>query len=517
MRPIVLAILDGWGYSKQQVGNAIVSAGTPTLDEIAARYPSTLLQASGLAVGMTFGETGNSEVGHMTLGAGRIISQYLTRINKAIETDEFFANKTLLDAARHVQSHQGTLHIAGLLTSGAVHAYLGHLEALIRFARQQKIDFKLHLFTDGRDSGLKEGATLLKKLSDAVGGLAELSTIIGRDFAMDRNNNWDRTEAAYKLIADGTGTAATDPVAALEEYYRQNINDPDIPATVIKPTPMKDGDAIIFFNFREDSMRQLARVFLEPGFDIFLKKVPENLYVAAMTRYLETLPGQPELHVVMPPPEIKNGLIEVLADNGKKHLHIAETEKYAHVTFFFNGLKAKPFPGETDFFIDSYEDLLAKPEMRAKDIADKVITELERNFYDFFVVNFANGDLLAHLGVLEAAERGVKAVDNALAALKESVLAKDGILIITADHGNAESMVYKSTGERETRHNDNPVPFHLVAKEYEKDQASSDDAWSQGATGLLADVAPTILELMGLPKPLEMTGDSLLGDLTSSS
>ena len=514
MRPLVLTILDGWGYSKEQTGNAIANAGTPVLDDILRNYPSMLLQASGPAVGMTFGESGNSEVGHLTLGAGRIIFQYLTRINKAIDKGDFFKNPALEEALHHVQTNNSTLHIVGLLTSGAVHAHLGHLEALIKFAKDNNLNYKLHLFTDGRDSGLKEAADTLKKLSDQIGGLDHLASLIGRDFAMNRNNNWDKTEAAYNLMVKGQGTTSTDIFKSLQDYYAQDIKDGGIPATAMGAQTMKDGDAVVFFNFREDSMRQITEAFTDETFDKFSRTLPANLYVAAMTRYSSS----PLLHVLFPPPPIDHCLSEVLSTNGKKHLHIAETEKYAHVTFFFNGLRESPFEGETDFFIESLENPIEHPEMRAMDIANKITEELDRGTYDVYIVNIANGDILAHLGNLEAATKGVAAADAALGVIKQAVLAKDGIMIITADHGNVESMVYKNTGEQETKHDDNPIPFHLIAKEYERPRTVEElNTTLSEANGLLADVAPTILELLKIEAPAEMTGTRLLSVLTETA
>ena len=487
-----------------------MSAQTPTLDEITRNYPSALLQASGRAVGMTFGESGNSEVGHLTLGAGRVIFQYLNRINKNIDSGEFFENTILNEAAAHVLRNQSTLHIAGLITSGAVHAHINHLLALVHFAHEKNLPYKVHLFTDGRDSGLKEAEQLLKKLYTELGDLSHLATFVGRDFAMDRNNNWDKTEAAYRLIAEGTGVKVEDPIKALENYYVQNLTDGAIPPTVVNPSPMNSGDAIVFFNFREDSMRQILRVFVEDGFDLFLKKVPDNLYVATMTKYLES----PNIHVMFPPPPVPNCLSEVLSDNGKKHFHIAETEKYAHVTSFFNGLQNEPFPGETDYFVESLEDPINNPQMRAMQIVQKVAEHLDQDEYDLYVLNLANGDMLAHLGNLEAAIKGVEAVDTALAIIKEKILEKNGVMIITADHGNVESMIYKGTGEKETRHDENPVPFHLIAAEYARTRTLEElAAWTQSPSGILADVAPTILELLGIEKPVEMTGESLLSSL----
>ncbi|MEK7217553.1 MAG: 2,3-bisphosphoglycerate-independent phosphoglycerate mutase [Patescibacteria group bacterium] len=512
MRPIVLTILDGWGYSKDTNGNAIANAGTPILDDIFQNYPSMLLQASGPAIGMTYGESGNSEVGHLTLGAGRIIFQYLTRINKAIDTAEFFKNPILEEAARHIQANNTTLHIVGLLTSGAVHAHLNHLIALIKFAKDNNLPYKIHLFTDGRDSGLKEASDTLKKLSDQIGlpgqgGLDHLATVIGRDFAMDRNNNWEKTEIAYNLLVQGKGTASEDMFKTLENYYSQNIHDGDIPATMVSEGRIKGNDAIVFFNFREDSMRQIVQTFTDESFDKFPRVLPTNLYIASMTQYTDL----PLLHVLFPPPLINHCLSEVLSANGKKHLHVAETEKYAHATFFFNGLRNAPYEGEVDFFIESLKNPTEHPEMKAGDIATKIVTELDQDKYDFYVVNIANGDILAHLGNLEATIQGIRAVDTALDLIREKVLEKDGIMLITADHGNAESMIYKNTGAPETKHNDNPVPFHLIAREFQRQRTTEELTKSLSqASGLLADVAPTILELLEIPAPAEMTGTSLL-------
>ena len=509
MKPVVLTILDGWGYSKQKHGNAILNAQTPNIDSIQQNYPSLLLQASGKAAGMTWGESGNSEVGHLTIGAGRIIFQYLSRINKAIDNDSFFSNEVLAKAIGHVHENNSILHLAGLLTSGSVHAYLRHLFALIDMAKRNNvINLKIHLFTDGKDSGLKEAPALIKKVEDYLSqvGVGKISTIIGRDFAMDRGKNWDLTKTAYELLTAGVGEKSPDIYAKLEEYYSQGLNDSKIPPTVIDDAGIiLENDALIFFNFREDSMRQLAEAFVNKDFNIFQKKELNNLYIASLTRYIES----PNLHVAFPIPEIKNGLAEVLSNNNKKQYHVAETEKYAHVTYFFNCLKNVPLDGETDFLSESLKNPLENPEMKADDITEKVLSELDR--YDFFVINFANADTLSHFGNLEVAVKGIEAIDKAMGKIKSAVLERSGVMIITADHGNAESLTYKSSGESETKHNDNPVPFYLVGKEFERRRSDNDiESTMKQASGLLADVAPTILELMGIEKPVEMTGDSLL-------
>lgn len=521
MKPIVLTILDGWGYSKQKLGNAILNAKTPNIDAIQKNYPSLLLQASGKAAGMTWGESGNSEVGHLTIGAGRIIFQYLSRINKAIDNESFFSNEVLIKAVEHVHDNNSTLHLAGLLTSGSVHAYLDHLFALIGLAKKNNVlNLKIHLFTDGKDSGLKEAPELIKKVDIYLSkaNVGKIATVVGRDFAMDRGKNWDLTKAAYELLTAGIG----DPVKSsgddhgarkisniyqkLDEYYSQGYNDSKIPPTVVDNIGViQENDALIFFNFREDSMRQLIESFVNKEFNIFNKKELNNIYVASLTQYIEN----PNLHVVFPISEIKNGLAEVLSKNNKKQFHIAETEKYAHVTYFFNCLKNLPFDGETDSFSESVKDPLEDPKMKADDIAEKVLSELDR--YDFFVINFANGDILSHFGNLEAAVAGVEAVDNAIGKIKSAVLERSGTMIITADHGNAESLIYKLSGESETKHNDNPVPFYLVDKEFERLRSNENmESTMTKSSGLLADIAPTILELMGIEKPEEMTGDSLL-------
>ncbi len=509
MKPIVLTILDGWGYSKQKHGNAILSAKTPNIDSIQQNYPSLLLQASGIAAGMTWGESGNSEVGHLTIGAGRVIFQYLSKINKAIEDDSFFSNEVLSKAISHVHENNSTLHLAGLLTSGSVHAYLTHLFALIDMAKRNNVvNLKIHLFTDGKDSGLKEAPVLIKKVQDYLSqiGIGQISTVIGRDFAMDRGKNWDLTKTAYELLTAGVGKRTADIYRKIEDYYSQGLNDSKTPPTTTDNMGMiEKNDALIFFNFREDSMRQLVEAFVDEGFNIFEKKELNNLYVASLTQYVEN----PNLHVAFPIPEIKNGLAEIISKNSKKQFHIAETEKYAHVTYFFNCLKNMPLNGETDFLSESLKNPLVNPKMKANDIVEKVLSELDR--YDFFVINFANGDALSHFGNLEVAIKGVEAIDDALEKIKSAVLERDGTMIITSDHGNAEAMLYKSSGERETKHNDNPVPFYLIAKKFERLRSDADiESTMKQSSGLLADVAPTILELMGIEKPVEMTGDSLL-------
>jgi len=484
------------------------------LDFIKANYPSLLLQASGKAVGLTWGETGNSEVGHLTLGAGRIIFQYLSRINKAVEAGDFFTNPAFVQAADHAKKNKGKLHIAGLLTSGSVHAYFNHILALADFANRNGVNAKLHLYTDAKDSGLKEGKSLLIKLGQYLLNYpnVKIATIVGRDFSMDRNNNWDLTEKAYNLMVRGDGEKTDDPATKLEEYYAQGLHDNKIPPLLVDPSGnIEDGDGIILFNFREDSIRQITRAFIDEEFSFFPRQNFTNIAVASMTPYLEN----PKLLVAFPAPETNNGLAEVLSLNGKKQFHIAETEKYAHVTFFFNCLRNQPFEGETDIFIKSLRKPEENPEMQANDILAKVTEELQKDIYDFIVINFANADMLAHSGNLEKTIMGVQTIDSCIGKLREAVFQKDGIMIITADHGNAESITSKG-GEEEAKHNISPVPFFMVVKEYEKPRTEEEIAKSfSGSSGIIADVAPTIMEILGIPKPEEMTGESLFKYLSS--
>lgn len=511
--------MDGWGYSANQVGNAIAQAKTPTIDFINQNYPAVLLQASGPAVGLPWGEIGNSEVGHLTIGAGRIILQYLTRINQAIDDDTFFTNESLLKAAKQVKNKNSALHIMGLITSGTVHSSLKHLYALLDFAKQQGLEkVYVHLFTDGKDSKPKESALLLKQaldytLADKIG---QIITVVGRGFSMDRDENWDRTQKAYDLLTAGQGNKTTDLLKSIEEYHSQGINDEAVPPTILEGSEdklIKDNDAVIFFNFREDSVRQLTRAFVDKEFSFFALKPMPNLLFVTMTDYSSRFNILP----VFKQPEIKNQLAEVLELNGKKQLHIAETEKYAHATYFFNGLREEPFEHETDVFIQSHKNLLENPGMKALEIGERIEAEIKNGNFDFIVANFANPDILAHSGDYNAAVQGISIMDQALKKIYDAAKEKNAILLITSDHGNAESLSYAGTGEKETRHNLNPVPFYLIADSYEKQKTEKELKQELSETkGILADIAPTILQLIDIPIPQEMTGNSLAPYLIKS-
>ncbi len=541
-KPFVLAILDGWGFGKKEVGNPIKQANTPVMDGIAREYPMTLLQASGQAVGMAWGESGNSEVGHLSIGAGRIIEQYFSRISRSISDKTFFSNSALVGAFAHAQKNpdpqsgspalgraearpgrildlsernrdKSKIHLIGLLTSGTVHSAFAMIPALLDLAVQNNHhETYLHLFLDGKDSGLQEGEKLLGSVGDEIRirNCGKLATIIGRNFAMDRDNNWELTQKTYELIAKSAGEKSSDLLVTIKNYYRQGQNDSSMPPIITEDSGFSgiaDNDSLIFFNFREDSMRQILKPFIEPTFSLFQKPDFKNLYVCTMTQYLEN----PAAAVAFPPPDIVNGLAEVLSVSGRNQLHVAETEKYAHVTYFFNGLKTKELKGETDIFIESLKDSENNPAMKSWEIAVKVAEEIKRDFYDFIILNLANPDVLAHTGNFLATVKGIEAADKAVGFIKDAVLEKDGILIVTADHGNAEGMVYKSTGETETRHESTPVQFCLVARQYQTNKTPETIAKeTDEVAGILADVAPTILELMGIPQPAEMTGASLL-------
>ncbi len=513
-KPYVLAILDGWGVSKKNVGNPIAMANKPVMNAVQAQFPNILLRASGLAVGMTWGEEGNSEVGHINLGAGRIVEQYLSRINRAISDDTFFSNPAFTGAFNHAKENNSHVHIIGLLTAGTVHASFNHLVALIKLAKKEGVKTYLHLFLDGKDSGLQEAPKLLDKLqNEAEKGGFEIATFIGRNYAMDRDNKWDLTQTAYELLANAKGEKTFDIPATIRTHYQEGKNDQTMPPVTVEAanfSGISDNDALIFFNFREDSMRQILRPFIEKDFSMFERPFLENLYVCTMTQYLEN----PADVTAFPAPHIVNVLAEVLQNNGKKQLHVAETEKYAHVTFFFNGLTTEVYKNEIDIFVKSDSDHEKNPAMKSREITHAIIKAIEEGAYDFIVLNFANADVLAHTGNLEATEKGVEAVDLALGIIMEAVLEKDGALFITADHGNGESLIYKGSGDPETKHNTNPVPFYLVMNQYktEKTPAEMEKELSE-VSGVLADVAPTILEVMGISQPEEMTGNSLLSTL----
>ncbi|MCP6720069.1 MAG: 2,3-bisphosphoglycerate-independent phosphoglycerate mutase [Patescibacteria group bacterium] len=515
-KTFVLAILDGWGIGKLNESNPIHIAGLKTIRYIENSFPSGALQASGIAVGLPWGEEGNSEVGHLTIGTGRTLYQHFPRISMAIEDGSFFKNPALRSAFLHARKNNSAVHLIGLLTKGNVHASLKHLVALIEMAKKENCpNLYLHLFADGLDSPPHSLLYLVKNLEGILqkNKVGVITSLMGRYYAMNRDNHWERTEKAYRTLT-GIDTNVKSYKEATEEIYQKDLDDEFIePIIIDKPHPIQDNDAVIFFNFREDSMRQITESFANPAFNKFPIKKLSNLSVTTMTEYQKGL----KTAVAFPSEKIKNSLGEVLADNQKTQLRIAETKKYAHVTYFFNGLRDAPFPNEYRVLIPSKSTIRQEehPEMMAGAVTERLLIALNEGGFDFILINYANPDIIAHTGNYQAVLEAVKVIDKELEKLIKSVLAGNHVLLITSDHGNAESVLNLKTGEPETTHDPNPVPIYLVAKDLEKSPpANSGQTPPRLKTiGILSDVAPTILDLMNIPKPSSMTGQSLLDQL----
>ncbi len=521
-KPVVLLVLDGFGISNEKYGNPVLETEKPHFDLIEKKYPFTTLQASGVAVGMPWGEAGNSEVGHLTIGAGRVVYHHLPRIVFSIQDKSFFSNPAFLGAASHVKQNKSKLHIIGLVSSGSVHSYIDHFYALFDFVKQQNVsEVYLHIFTDGKDAPPNEGGKFIPAIEERLKKgypNIRIASVIGRGFAMDRDEKWDRIRKAYDLYVEGKGNAIVDAGAYIRDSYRKEIYDAAIEPAFIATADKKplatinDNDAIIFANFREDSMREITDAFVRDAFDYFPRRKLQNLYVATMTQYSKDI----ETRVAFMPMDIQYPLARVIGEANMRQLHVAETEKYAHVTYFFNGGKETHFPGEDWELIPSNQ--MAKfeeaPEMRAKDITEHVVTNLPINA--FILANFANADMVGHTGKFEALKKAISTLDTSIGQIMDAVLAQNGILIITGDHGNAEMKINRVTGEILTEHTTNPVPFYLIGKDFERktERSPAEITRQRGEIGgILTDVAPTILELLGLPKPQEMTGRSLLPEL----
>jgi len=516
-KSVVLVILDGWGIGKQDRTNPIYIAAPKNINAIKANFPSGALQASGIAVGLPWGEEGNSEVGHLSMGSGRILYQNYPRISLAIRDASFFKNEILKKAAEHVKKNNSSLNFFGLLTGANVHASLEHLEALIKFAEQENINYHLHLITDGRDSPPQSALKLLSQLKNSITNnlMTHLASLAGRYYAMDRDKHWERTQQAYQvLIGQGHLISINDLESHIKKTYERNLNDEYITPTLIGPENrgVKDGDALIFFNFREDRMRQIVEAFINKNFDKFPTESFSNLYIATMVSYDEKF----QVPVIFPMEKIINPLSRVLAENNKNQFRIAETEKYAHVTYFFNGQEEKPFKNEYRVLVPSKKVLRYDefPEMMANEITNRAIEAIEEGIYDFILINYANPDIIGHTGNFKAALEAVKIIDEQLGKIIKAVLSRDAVLIITSDHGNIERMVDPSTGLPETKHDPSLVPIYLVAKEYSRPRSETEIRQSERESiGVLSDIAPTILELLGIKKPKEMTGQSLLRPL----
>ena len=503
-RPLVLLILDGFGHSDNTEHNAIHAAKSPVWDEIWAKRPKTLIQTSGMAVGLPEGQMGNSEVGHMTLGAGRVVYQNFTRINKAIEDGDFFRNPAYTQAVDKAVANNGAVHIMGLLSEGGVHSHEDHIVAMITLAAQRGASkIYLHAFLDGRDTPPRSAEPSLARLMqvcDSVGS-ARIASLAGRYFAMDRDQRWDRTQSVYDMLTLGTAEhRAPDALAGLAAAYERGENDEFVAPTLVgDAAPIADGDALIFMNFRPDRARQLTRAFTESDFDGFTRQATPQLADFVMTTEYAA-----DIHAscAFPPENLVNSLGEYLAGQGKTQLRIAETEKYAHVTFFFSGGREEPYAGETRELIKSPNvatyDL--QPEMNAREVTDKLVAAIESGHYDAIICNYANGDMVGHTGVFEAAVKAVEALDQCVDRVVNAALAAGGEVLITADHGNVEEMYDAGSGQVSTQHSTLPVPFVYIGKR----NVTLRDG------GSLADVAPTMLALMDLPQPAEMTGHSLV-------
>src|SRR6266852_1243962 len=516
-RPFVLIVMDGWGINPRKEGNAIALARTPNIDKLARDRPHTSVKTSGEALGLPESQMGNSEVGHQNIGAGKRVLQDYTRVSASIKDGSFFHNPALLKAIEHVKKNQSRLHICGLLGNGGVHAHESHLEALLRLAQIHAVErVYVHSFTDGRDTsptGGIEFMRLLQARAREIGGehAAKVATVSGRYYAMDRDNRWDRTGMTYFAMTRGEGQRASSAVAAIQQSYDQGVTDEFIIPTVVMENNhpvalVKAGDALIHYNFRPDRARQLTKAFV-------LKELPpqaagkfdrgpriDNLQYVMMTEYEEGL----DAGVAYRADEVDMPLARVISEHGLRQFHTAETEKYAHVTYFINGRRETPFPGEDRLLVPSPKvptyDL--QPEMSAAGVTEEAVEHIRSGQYDLVIMNYANADMVGHTGVIEAAIKAVEAVDTGVGRVVEAALAVGGGLLITADHGNAEQLIDYDTSKPFTAHTTNPVPLFLVVPQLAQAKLRTD--------GILADVAPTILQIMGIKQPKDMTGSSLI-------
>ncbi|MFA6131334.1 MAG: 2,3-bisphosphoglycerate-independent phosphoglycerate mutase [Patescibacteria group bacterium] len=521
-RPVVLAILDGFGIAPDSEGNAVTRAKMPVYGELIKRYPTVTLKASGEAVGLLWGEMGNSEVGHLTIGTGRVNYMALPRLEKEIKDETFFKNEALLKAIGHVKETGGTLHLMGILSSGKVHGYSMHAFALLKLAKKMKLkNVAVHGFLDGRDTLYNSGLDFVNELIHEMKeiGVGTLASLCGRYYAMDRDNRWDRVQKAYEAIALGESQQMSDdPIDALKTSYSREVYDEEFLPTVFtrrgKPVAtVSPGDAIIFWNYRADRAREITKAFVLPSFDKFPRTAIENLCFVTMMEYEKGLP----VDVAFPQIDIKNSLAEVLSAAGLVQLHIAETEKYAHVTFFMNGSKEDPFPHEDRVIIPSpkvasYDE---QPQMSIKELSERILKEVRLGNYDVILMNYANPDMVAHTGNLAATIVAHESVDYYLGLLRDEVLAQGGVLLVVADHGNSEELLNLKTGDIDKEHSTNPVPLILVGAQFEGKPGLSGDAPNGDLAllppvGMLADIAPTILKILGLPQPPEMTGTPLV-------
>ena len=513
MKPVLLLILDGYGLANHVEGNAVKAANTPVIDGLMRDYPWVKGAASGLAVGLPEGQMGNSEVGHLNMGAGRVVYQDLTRITKSIEDGDFFEKPELIEAIENCKNNGSDLHIYGLLSDGGVHSLNKHLYAILEMAERRGLDrVYVHAFMDGRDTSPTSGIEYIRELDEQCRAhVGKIATITGRYWAMDRDNRWDRVEKAYRALTEGVGVKETDAIRAMENSYARDVTDEFIEPTIImdgdKPTAViKDGDSIVFFNFRPDRAREISRTFCCDDFTGFERGNRIKTCYVCFTEYDVTVPNK---SIVFKEEEIEDTFGQFLAAHNLKQARIAETEKYAHVTFFFNGGVEAPNPGEDRFLIPSPKvatyDL--QPEMSVYQVCDRLCQVIREGQHDVIICNFANPDMVGHTGIMEAVVKALEAIDECVGKVVEAIKETDGIMFLCADHGNAEELINLETGEPWTAHTTNPVPFVLInAAGYAEGGAD----WKLKEGGRLCDIAPTLIDIMGIEQPALMTGVSLL-------
>ena len=507
-KPVVLMILDGYGLNERHDGNAVYEAKTPVMDRLMKEYPFVKGNASGLSVGLPDGQMGNSEVGHLNMGAGRIVYQELTRITKSIEDGDFFENPEFLAAVENCKNHDSALHLYGLVSDGGVHSHITHIFGLLELAKRNGLTkVFVHCFLDGRDTPPSSGKEFVAELEEKMKelGVGRVASVMGRYYAMDRDNRWDRVKLAYDALTKGEGNRGESATGLIQESYDNGKTDEFVlPAVVTEngaPVGLiREHDSVIFFNFRPDRAREITRAFCDDSFSGFEREKRMELTYVCFTDYDETIPNK---LVAFKKETISNTFGEFLAAHGKKQARIAETEKYAHVTFFFNGGVEEPNPGEDRILVKSPKvptyDM--QPEMSAPQVCEKLVEAIHSGKYDVIIVNFANPDMVGHTGVEAAAVKAIEAVDACVGKTVEAILEENGVLFICADHGNAEQLIDYATGEPFTAHTTNPVPFILV---------NAGEGYGLREGGCLADIAPTLIELMGMEQPKEMTGRSLL-------
>ena len=521
--PVILLVCDGLGVAAPSRGNAVSLAHTPVYDRLVRTYPAVTLQASGEVVGLPWGEMGNSEVGHLNMGGGKIVYQTLPHINKTVADGSFYDNQQFLAAVQHAKANDSKLHLMGLIGNGGIHSSQSHLYALVELCKQQGVqEVYIHAFLDGRDTPYNSGLGFMQQLQERLNrtGIGQIASMAGRFWAMDRDNRWERTEQAFTAIRYGESEhTTTDPLSAIEESYQRHVFDEEIPPTVVMNGDMpvatvSDNDAVIFFNFRADRARQLTKAFVLPTFTKFQR--PEYLHnvpFVTMTEYEKNLP----VKIAFAPDEVEYPVARVVSDAGLRQLHIAETEKYAHVTFFFNGGQEEAFPNEDRTMVPSprVSSYAEAPAMSADAVTQAVIDGIEGQQHSFIVANFANADMVGHTGDMPAAIQAMQELDRCLGKIAEVVERHNATMIITADHGNVEEMINLHTGEIVKEHTTNPVPFMVVGHRWAEvkplwPQIPSHDLSQLQPIGVLADVAPTVLNLLGLPVPEQMTARSLI-------